>query len=129
MCQGTYRGTTPTCAKKDCKGKAGTGYFSLAKKFAEVMDSVVAMDAPVWDGKDMFPEVLSPTKLCEILLTPRGNQLSGMQAGAWALPAEDEGKCSCHGGEEAMDTADQENNTIDCSSATYAVMDVSSASN
>ena len=88
-----------------------------------MMDSVVAMDAPMWDGKDMFPEVLSPTKLCEILLTPHGNQLSGLQAGAWALPAEDEGKCSCHGGEEAMEVADQENNTIDCSTVPFGATD------
>ena len=33
VCQGTYRGTTSTCPKEDCKGKAGTGYFPLAKRF------------------------------------------------------------------------------------------------
>ena len=95
VCQQTYRGTTSACNKEACKGKAGTTYNGVAKRFTEVVSVVAGLGAPLWTQKDQdFPEVLSPIMLCELLLTPHGNQLSGLQHGSWTLQ-EDEGKCSC----------------------------------
>ena len=60
------------------------------------MNAVAAQTAPMWKSgsEEAYPEVLSADKLCEILLSPHGNSLCGLQHGAWTLE-EDEGKCSC----------------------------------
>ena len=97
-CHQTYRGTSSTCPKDSCKGNSRefTSYNGVARRFVAIISGKAALSAPIWSQKGAgHPKVLSPTKLCEVLLTPHGNKLSGMQDGAWTL-LEDEGKCSCH---------------------------------
>ena len=102
-CKRTYRGTTASCGKAECSGKQGSSYAQVARRFTGVATAVAAQTAPMWNaGQDTFPEVLSPEKLCELLLSPHGNRLSGMQHGAWTLQ-EDEGKCSCTSNTEEPD--------------------------
>ena len=98
VCHQTYRGSTTTCTKDLCKGKSRelSSYHGVARRFVAVVSAKASLSAPMWTRKGSeYPDVLSPTKLCEVLLTPHGNRLSGMQDGAWTL-LEDEGKCSCH---------------------------------
>ena len=95
-CKKTYRGTTASCSSEECLGKPGTTFPLVARRFTSVVNAVAAQTAPMWKSgsKEEYPEVLSADKLCEILLSPHGNNLCGLQHGAWTLE-EDEGKCSC----------------------------------
>ena len=95
VCHHTYRGTTAACSKESCRTNTLATYNGVAKRFTTIISGSASLSARMWSqvGTE-YPEVLSPTKLCEMLLSPHGNRLSGMQHGAWTL-LEDEGKCSC----------------------------------
>ena len=70
-------------------------------------------------GKEEFPEVLSAVKLCELLLTPHGNTLSGLQHGAWTLQ-EDEGKCSCTPSSMEVDCLEE---LLSCTTSSTNIVD------
>ena len=134
-CTRTFRGTTTSCSSNDCHGKPGTTFSMVAKRFTAVVSAVAAQTAPMWKGgEDEFPEAMSATKLCEVLLTPHGNHLSGLQHGAWTLE-EDEGKCSCTEKEpmevgypgEMLSSTTKSTNIVDVDEADIELIDASGA--
>ena len=122
-CNRTFRGTTASCSSEDCQGKPGTTFSLVARRFTAVVNAVAAQTAPMWKGGDEeFPEALSANMLCELLLTPHGNHLSGLQHGAWTLQ-EDEGKCSCTTSKEPMEV-DWPAELISCTTSSTNIVEV-----
>lgn len=122
-CNRTFRGTTASCSSEDCRGKPGTTFSLVARRFTAVVNAVAAQTAPMWKGGDEeFPEALSANMLCELLLTPHGNHLSGLQHGAWTLQ-EDEGKCSCTTNREPMEV-DCPAELMSCTTSSTNIVDV-----
>jgi hypothetical protein len=83
-CQRTYRSTTAECNQEDCSGLSSRLKSEVTKRTLEAIQHDILLQVLPYDQDGSNPpNILSPVKLAEVLLSPHDQELSGLMASAW----------------------------------------------
>jgi hypothetical protein len=83
-CKRTYRSTTAECNQEDCSGLSSRLKTEVTKRTLEAIQKDILLQVLPYDQDSCNPpNILSPVKLAEVLLSPHDQELSGLMASAW----------------------------------------------
>jgi hypothetical protein len=83
-CKRSYRSTTTECKQEDCRGLTSRLKSEVIQKTLEAIRLDILLQVLPYDqSASVPPNILSPVKLAEVLLSPHDRELAGLMASAW----------------------------------------------